>query len=119
MALHTELPVYRASYAFLIRLFKTVKTFPREYKYTIGETLKRETLDCMMAVFRANSDKENRSTLLFEARKYVETIRILLRVCHDLRIVALEPFVSLNSDIEDISRQISGWMGKSGNRSTP
>ena len=54
MATYDRLPVYRASYDFLVEAFAFVKTFPREYKYTLGESVKRELLDMIRAVYRAN-----------------------------------------------------------------
>jgi len=42
MAIYDTLPVYKVSYNFLLDLFKFTKNFDREYKYTIGEDLKKK-----------------------------------------------------------------------------
>jgi len=45
MAIYDTLPVYKVSYDFLLDLFRFVKDFQRDYKYTIGESLKSEAID--------------------------------------------------------------------------
>ena len=55
MALHNELPVYKASYDMLMEIFQFTKEFSKEYKYTVGESLKKETIDLLTLIFRANS----------------------------------------------------------------
>jgi hypothetical protein len=45
MGLHNELPVYKACYDLLIEIFQFTKDFSKEYKYTVGESLKNETIE--------------------------------------------------------------------------
>ena len=45
MGLAEDLPVYKKSYDLLLQLFELTRHFKREYKYTIGNTLKNEVLD--------------------------------------------------------------------------
>ncbi|MBI5218130.1 MAG: four helix bundle protein [Bacteroidia bacterium] len=62
MATYDNLPVYKASYDLLVEIFQFVKNFSKEYKYTVGEKLKNETLEMIMNIFRANSKGEYRSS---------------------------------------------------------
>ena len=45
MATYNHLPVYKASYDLLVELFRFTKDFNREYKYTLGENIKKETVE--------------------------------------------------------------------------
>jgi hypothetical protein len=108
MALYSELPVYKESYDLLVELFLYVKEFKREYKYTIGENIKKETIDMMMCVYRANSTR-SKSPLIQQARERVEVIRLLLRIGKDLRQISLEKFVKLNQRVESVSKQLAAW----------
>lgn len=45
MVLATELSVYKTTYELTLATFYVVKNFSREYKYTLGETIKRELLE--------------------------------------------------------------------------
>jgi len=40
MSRYDELPVYKASYDLLLEIFKFTKSFAKDYKYTVGESLK-------------------------------------------------------------------------------
>lgn len=41
MAIYFHLPVYKASYDFVLEIFKTIKDFNREYKSTLWENIKK------------------------------------------------------------------------------
>jgi hypothetical protein len=71
MGLHQELPVYKASYDLLISIFKFSSHFKKEYKYTVGESLKKETIGLLTLIYRANSRKE-KGGVLQEARERIE-----------------------------------------------
>ena len=45
MAQYNELPVYKATYDLLLAIFQFTKEFNKEYKYTVGESLKKETIE--------------------------------------------------------------------------
>ncbi len=42
MALYYDLPVYQDVYRLILKLFEITKEFPREYKYTLGQDIKRD-----------------------------------------------------------------------------
>jgi hypothetical protein len=63
MAKYDELPVYKASYDLLLEIFRFTKEFNREFKYTVGESLKNETLELITLIYRANSKEEKRETI--------------------------------------------------------
>ncbi len=110
MALYTALPVYKVAYDLLIEIFKRTRLFSREYKYTIGERLKNESLELIINIYKANrSQKQNRLRRIAEARENVETIRLSLRLTKDLQGIGNKPFVFLNSNVEAVSIQLVGW----------
>ena len=114
MTTYDRLPVYRETYDFFVAVFVFTKSFTREYKYTLGETIKQETIELMMRIFRANSDPKERFVLIREARIRIETIRLLIRLTHDLGQIPLNKFVDLNVRIESISKQLTGWQRSAG-----
>ena len=108
MSRYDELPVYKATYDLILGIFRFTKDFTREYKYTIGEKLKNETLDLIILIYRANS-KKNKVETLQSAREHIEVIRLLLRLLKDLRQINLKKFVTINKLVENVSKQITGW----------
>ncbi len=45
MALYSDLPVYKSTYDLLLAIFRFTKDFGKEYKYTVGESLKKEEVE--------------------------------------------------------------------------
>ena|ERR1035437_2153002 len=94
MGLHNELPVYKASYDLLLEIFQFTKDFNKEYKYTVGESLKKETIELLTLIFRANS-KTDKLLVLQEARERIEVIRLFILLMKDLQQISLKKFVQV------------------------
>ena len=115
MATYDNLPVYKVSYDLLLELFKAVNSFSRDYRFTIGEQIKKEVLEMMMCIYRANKKFEGRKSRIGESREKVETIRVLLRILRDLKQISFKKFISLNEKLESVSKQLSLWENASQN----
>ncbi len=110
MALFSELPVYKLGYDLLISIYQRTSTFAREYKYTIGERLKNETLELLINIYKANKSKrETRGLYIDTARQHVEVVRLLLRIVKDLKVIGIKGFVALNMQVEELSKQLASW----------
>ena len=112
MSKYDELPVYKASYDLMLEIFTFTKDFAKEYKYTVGESLKKETIGLITLIYRANSKKDKHGTLQ-TARESIEVIRLFIRVMKDLRQISLKRFVQVNRKVENVSRQLTGWQKSS------
>jgi CRISPR-associated protein Cas8b1/Cst1 subtype I-B len=108
MAIYLHLPVYKATYDLVLEIFKAVKDFSREYKYTIGENIKKEAIEMVTDIYRANSSFSKKLHIK-KAREKIETIRIFFRLARDLRQVGLKRFVDVNERVENISKQLTAW----------
>jgi len=108
MALYNELPVYKATYDLLLGIFKFTKDFSKEYKYTVGESLKKETIELLPLIYRANT-KYKKTDILQIAREQIEVIRLLIRVMKDMHQINMKKFVQINQIVENVSKQLSGW----------
>ncbi len=110
MALFSELPVYKLGYDLLIAIYDRTKLFTREYKYTLGEKLKNETLELLINIYKANKSKQaTRLQYIGNARQNIEVIRLLLRVTKDLKIIGIKGHVVLNVQVEELSKQLTSW----------
>jgi len=61
---YNELPVYKATYDLLLSIFQFTRDFNREYKYTVGESLKKETIELLTLIYRANSKYQKAEIVL-------------------------------------------------------
>jgi hypothetical protein len=108
MATYDTLPIYKASYELLVEIFQFTQNFSREFKYTLGERLKNETIDMITNIYRANT-RQNKFDTLQKARENIEIIRLYMRLLKDLKQVGLKKFVNINERIENVSKQLTGW----------
>lgn len=108
MAIYSDLPLYKATYDLTLEMFKLVKDFEREYKYTIGEDLKKKTIDLVALIYRANTIRDKLEVIV-SAREKIEVIRLLVRLTKDLKQISMKKFVSISKSIETVSRQLVGW----------
>ncbi len=67
LALFSDLPVYKATYDLLLAIFRFTKDFNKDYKYTVGESIKKETIELLTLIYRANV-KRDKNEVLQEAR---------------------------------------------------
>ena len=108
MAQYDELPVYKATYDLLLAIFQFTKEFSKEYKYTVGESLKKETIELLTLIYRANS-RYQKTEILQTAREQIEVIRLLIRLMKDMHQISLNKFVKVNQSVEHVSKQLNGW----------
>ena len=59
---------YKATYDLLLDIFRFTKDFGKEYKYTVGESFKKETIELLTLIYRANV-KRDKQDVLQEARE--------------------------------------------------
>ena len=54
MTTYNNLPVYKTSYDLLLEVFEVVKTFSREYKYTLWDSLRVRLVEADEKLLRLN-----------------------------------------------------------------
>ena len=66
MALYYDLPVFKDVYKLTLLIYSLTKDFSKEYKYTLGQDLKRDVMVLMRSIYRANKaqNKKNRQVLI-------------------------------------------------------
>jgi hypothetical protein len=108
MALHSELPVYKDTYQFVVKIFECTKNFSKEYKYTIGADLKRDAMQLLRTIYRANR-AEDKKELLATFLDEFELVKLQIRLCVDLKVMPIRAQGSLCEAQERIGKQIVSW----------
>ncbi len=109
MAISSELRVYKASYDLLLYIYQISSNFSREFKYSIGEDIKKEVLEILINIYQANSSFSDRKNNINLARNRIQKIIIYTRVLKDLKQVNLKKFIALSERIEMIDKQLNAW----------
>lgn len=111
MALYSELPVYKSTYLLLQHLVQMTPSWQRDYRYTLGEDLKKELMSLLMAIYRANSVTD-KYTVIGEARESIERTKIYIRLLRDLKQIGSERYTALMDETGSISKQLAKWQGR-------
>lgn len=110
MALYFNLPVYKETYEMLLMIFQYSSKLPKDYKYTLGERLKSEATEVLVAIFEASQLKDkNKIITIQKALNSLEKCRLFIRILKDLNIWGISKQASLNQKIESISKQLTQW----------
>jgi proline dehydrogenase len=108
MAQYNDLPVYKAAYDALLQIFALTHQLSKEYKYTLGEKLKNEITDLLTNIYRANRQRD-KNEILLKSREQVEIIRLYIRILKDTKQISNRKYIYINTFIENVSKQLSGW----------
>lgn len=108
MALYYELPVYRDTYQLILKIFEFTKDFSKEYKYTLGQDMKRDALQLVRSIYRANKSQQ-KAVYLEEFMDNFELLKLEIRLCIDMRILPIKKQAELSLLMENIGKQITGW----------
>jgi len=114
MALYYDLPVYKDTYQLILKIFELTKEFSREYKYTLGQDMKRDALQLVRSIYRANKASQKKEHL----EKFIDDFELLkleIRLAVDMKIMSIRKQAELSLLLEGIGKQITGWRNASGN----
>jgi hypothetical protein len=106
--MYSDLPLFKTTYDLTLNMYMLVRNFTKEFKYTLGEQLKKETTELVILIYQANN-RRDKKIVIEQAKEKIETIRLLVRLSKDLKIISLKSFVNINKYIQSSSKQISGW----------
>ncbi|MCP4273668.1 MAG: four helix bundle protein [Gammaproteobacteria bacterium] len=112
MALYYDLPVYRDTYNLILKIFKVTKDFPKEYKYSLGQDMKRDALQLVRSIYRANKSvhkKEHLEAFLDE----FELLKLEIRLCRDMKVLSFKKQAALSQLMDGIGKQVTGWRNAS------
>lgn len=109
MAQYKHLPIYKTTYDLLNLVTKKTKTFPRDFKYSLGDKIRNECIDLVVFIYKANSSKDKKPFLEC-INERLQVIQLLIRLTKDLHLINVNSFSEMVELTDSISRQTSGWI---------
>ncbi len=108
MALYYELPVFKEVYKLTLLLFTLTQNFAREYKFTLGQDMKRDCLQLVRSIYRANKSK-TKEAYLEQFLDDFEVLKLETRLCVDLKLITIKRQAEIAMLMDGIGKQITGW----------
>jgi hypothetical protein len=87
MALYYDLPVFQDVYRLVLLLFQYTTNFSREYKFTLGQDMKRDGIVLVRSNYLGNKAKEREQYLEFQ--NDFEVLKLEIRLSVDLHLIII------------------------------
>lgn len=108
MAIYDNLPVFKDTYDLLLLFTRQSHHLQRDFKYTIGEHLKKEIMDLCVHIYQANASHEKEEYIM-QAREKMVVIKLNFRVLHDTHQISTKQFALYVDKVDSISKQLTAW----------
>jgi hypothetical protein len=102
-------PALEQTYRFLLWLIPTVDKFPRKHKFLLGDRIQATALEVLEGLIEATYTRK-RGELLFRVNLAIEKLRFLVRLSMDLQSLDKRRYEFAARNLDDIGRQVGGWM---------
>jgi len=112
MALYQDLPVFADIYALTHKVFLYTQDYPREYKFTLGQDMKRDCLVLLRSIYRINKSTD-KVALLEAFLDEFELLKLEIRLSGDLKLLPSKKHGELILLTDSIGKQITGWRNAS------
>ena len=108
MAIYDNLQVFKDTYDLLLSFIRTSTNLHRDFRYTIGQELKKELMDLCISIYQANGSHE-KDFFINEGRKKMVVVKLNFRILHDTHQISTRQFAMFADKAETISKQLTAW----------
>lgn len=108
MAIYDNLPVFKDTYDLLLLFIRISANLQRDFRYTIGQELKKELMDLCISIYQANGTTE-KEFFISEGRKKMVVVKLDFRILHDTKQISTKQFAMFADKAENISKQLTAW----------
>jgi formylmethanofuran dehydrogenase subunit E-like metal-binding protein len=105
----TETPVVvQKTYEFNLWMIQKAASFPRSYKFSIGDRLVDGVIGILMRLVDAAYARDKEKPLS-EVNAMLNQLRFLLRLAKDLKLLTVDSYGYASENVEEIGRMAGGW----------
>lgn len=112
MSDYQHLPLYLKTYQFVKYLYEMVRSFPKQYKYTLGENILGLCWKCLDLILEANSlPNVKKYTKILELSLTFDRLKIRLRMIQELNLISEKQFAHICTNYtQETGEMIGGWL---------
>lgn len=96
-------------YDFMVWMFPHLSKYPKEHKFTLGESIKERTLNVLELVIDAQYASEKAETLT-KANRRIEVLRYLLRASCEFKCLSLKQHEHGLKLLYNAGVEVGGWL---------
>lgn len=103
-----NLPVFKMVYDLLLRLFHESRKLDKDFRYTLGEDLKRHLMRVEVCIFHAHEEKETTEYIVEAIDKMLE-VKLGVLILHDSKQLSLKKYALLCEQMVGIEKNLKDW----------
>jgi len=111
MALHSELPLYRACYDLLGVVSDVIRNMRRDIKTALGARILDSCIALDLHLRQANIDQDKEPELA-RLLERLEVIELIARVCRDKGWIPAKHYADIVERTQSIGRQTNAWRSR-------
>ncbi|MEW5830609.1 MAG: diversity-generating retroelement protein Avd [Chloroflexota bacterium] len=104
-----ESPIFSRTYDMILWLLPQVTQFPRTHRFGLGERVTRQALEFQESIVAAGLVKTGKIEMLSKADIILAQLRLNLRLCKDLDLLAVNQYEHVSAMLTEIGRLLGGW----------
>ena len=107
-----QLPIYIKSYQLIKLLYGRIRSFPKEYKYTLGEEILKLSWKCIDLTIEANVLPNDQKHLkILELSNNFNKLKLRLRMTQEIGLISTKQFAHIYTYyMKEIGEMIGGWL---------
>lgn len=110
MAVYTNLPIYEECYQLFLHFTQLSMKMQRDYRYSLGEDVKRLLMAIILDIYKANYKKDDlKSGYVTDAKERMVELQVILRLLNEVRQIPDKHYMMLTEKTVSISKQLTGW----------
>lgn len=109
---NSQLPVYHKIYQLIKILYRTVKNFPKEHKYSLGGEILELSWRCLDLTIEANTlPNDRKEPKISELSAIFDRLKMRIRMSQEIQLLSVGQFVHLEENyLLPIGREVGGWL---------
>lgn len=107
-----QFSLYHKIYQLIKILYKTVKNFPKEHKYSLGKEIIDLVWQCLDLTIEANNlSNDRKAGKISELSAIFDKLKMRVRMGQEINLLSVGQFVHLEENyLLEIGDQIGGWL---------
>lgn len=104
-----ELPIIQTTYDFIKWYVPLLNRLPRDHKFALGDRMVASLYETMEKLIEARYAPQKLDILL-PLRSKLDILRYQTRLLFDFKLVNITRYENASRQIEEIGKQLSGWI---------
>lgn len=106
----TEYPIYPKTYDLILWLMQTTVNFPKSQRFVMAKRVQDTVMDFYDLLIAARKvDSQQRKQILLRADVKLDTLRLHLRLCRELRLFSPEQYQHVSRMVAEVGKLLGVW----------